>query len=307
MKRIIIFAANSFLGRELVAYFSQYNYEIIVVTRKTNEKFKQVLAHEIWDGKSIGPWASWLNSVDGIINLAGKSVNCRYTKKNKAAILASRLASTSIIQHALDLSQTQKSVCWLNASSATIYAHEEKNANTEIKGEIGKGFSVEVCKQWENEFFKTQIDCIRKIALRTSIVLGKSGGVLPVLVKLAKRGLGGKMGQGTQRFSWIGIEDFCRATRFLMENSSCKGVYNIVSPNSVTNQTFQLVIRNAYSIRYFINQPKWLLELGAVFLGTETELVLKSRYVYPERLLNAGFQFKTSEISELIKLELVNF
>lgn len=301
MKSIVIFGANSFLGKLLVDFFqSRDDYSVIAVTRSSNHTFPNKVKHLLWDGEHLDDWADELLTVDYVVNLAGKSVNCRYNEKNKAAIFSSRLRSTEIIGKALEKTTNVKA--WLNMSSATIYAHSLKIPNTESSGIIGTGFSVDVCKQWESQFFsaKTQAN-LRKVALRSTIVLGKNGGVLPVIKKLAHFGLGGRMGNGEQYFSWIHEEDFCRSIHFLLENEQINGPVNLASPYPVKNNEFQFSIRISEGIRWYVNQPRWMLEMGAKFIQTETELVLKSRYVLPEKLVQSGFQFKHPNLLESLQ------
>jgi uncharacterized protein (TIGR01777 family) len=280
-----------------MAYTSRYqkDYQIVAVVRKPMKQvpadFKQVL----WDGQNKGPWALELEGADLVINLAGKSVDCRYTAKNKAAIFASRLDSTRIIGEAIADCE-QKPACWINCASATIYEHALQNPNTEKHGVIGSGFSVNVCKAWEKAFFAFKDLPTRQILLRSTIVLGRTGGVYPVLKKLARLGLGGKMGPGNQYISWIHIHDFCSALFFLFEKQDTSGIYNFGAPNPVTNSSFQKELRKSLSIPLYMNQPVWMLKLGAILIGTETELILKSRYVLPERLADAGFQFRFQTI-----------
>jgi len=253
----------------------------------------------IWDGKTKGDWAKHLEGADLVINLAGKSVNCRYTEKNKAEIFASRLDSTRIIGEAIQ-DCAQKPVCWINIASATIYEHSLDHPNTEDAGIIGKGFSVNVCRAWEKEFFAFKDLPTRQILLRSTIVLGKNGGVYPVLKKLARFGLGGKMGMGNQLISWIHIHDFCKALFFVFEKEQSSAIYNFGAPNPVRNKNFQQELRKSLSIPYFINQPIWMLKLGAALIGTETELILKSRNVYPQNLINESFAFEFPTIQSCL-------
>lgn len=297
MKKIVLFAANGFIGKSIIDYTKthQKEYQIIAISRKPiaqlPEGFKQVL----WDGKTIGPWAKELEGADLVINLAGKSVNCRYTAKNKAEIFASRLDSTRIIGEAIE-DCTLKPNCWINVASATIYEHSLENPNTEEKGIIGKGFSVNVCKAWERAFFAFKDLPTRQILVRSTIVLGKNGGVYPVLKKLACMGLGGKMGPGNQMISWIHIRDFCRALFFIAEKEQTASIYNLGTPHPVQNRVFQKELRTTLGIPYFINQPVWMLKFGALLIGTETELILKSRYISPENLMHEKFQFEFPDI-----------
>jgi hypothetical protein len=293
MKKIILFAANGFIGESIIEYLGHQteNYQLIAISRKTMKNLPDNVTHMIWDGKNPGTWATQLEGADLVINLAGKSVNCRYTKKNKAEIYASRLDSTRIIGEAIQDCK-QKPRCWINSASATIYEHSLEKANTEEKGIIGKGFSVNVCRAWEKQFFAFKDLPVRQILLRSTIVLGKNGGVYPVLKRLTHFGLGGKMGTGNQLISWIHIHDFCKALFFVFEKEEASGIYNIGSPHPVENKIFQKELRKSLNTPYFINQPVWMLKLGAFIIGTETELILKSRYVFPQNLLNESFEFK---------------
>ncbi len=297
MKKIVLFAANGFIGKALIDYTvkNHPDYKIAAVSRTLMKNLPLSVEQVQWDGKTKSNWTKQLENADLVINLAGKSVNCRYTPKNKAAIFSSRLDSTRIIGEAIE-DCVNKPTCWMNMASATIYEHSLENPNTEENGIIGKGFSVNVCKAWEKQFFAFKDLPLRQIALRTTIVLGKDGGVYPVLKRLARFGLGGKMGTGNQQISWIHIEDFCRAIFFLFENKQASGIYNLGSPNPVQNQLFQLELRKSLRIHCFMNQPKWVLDLGTKIIGTEKELVLKSRFIHPEKLNLLGFQFKFSQI-----------
>ncbi len=300
MKKIVLFAANGFIGESIIDFVNTYQkeFEVIAVSRKPIPGLPSQTRQAIWDGKTLGDWADHLEGADLVINLAGKSVNCRYTKKNKAEIFASRLDSTKIIGEAIQDCE-QKPACWINIASATIYEHSLERANTEDAGIIGKGFSVNVCRAWEKEFFAFKDLPTKQILVRSTIVLGKKGGVYPVLKKLARFGLGGKMGPGNQFISWIHITDFCRALFFAYEKS-VSGIYNLGSPNPVRNKDFQTELRKSLHIPYFVNQPEWMLKLGALLLGTETELILKSRYVFPQKLINQGFRFEFPTIQSCL-------
>lgn len=301
MKKIILFAANGFIGESIIAYVNKYreNDQIVAISRKAIPHLPPHIKHVLWDGKTKGKWIEDLENADLVINLSGKSVNCRYTKKNKAEIFSSRLDSTRIIGEAIQDCK-QKPSCWINIASATIYEHSLETANTEENGLIGKGFSVNVCRAWEKEFFAFKDLPTKQILLRTTIVLGKKGGVYPVLKKLARFGLGGKMGTGNQLISWIHIHDFCRALFFVSENTSSYSIYNLGSPNPVSNDLFQKTLRLSLGVSYSFNQPIWMLKLGALLLGTETELILKSRNVSPQNLLKDSFRFEFPTIESCL-------
>lgn len=283
--KIIITAGTGFLGKNLEKYFTEKGHQVYILTRNPKRK------NEIfWDAKTLGEWKGVLENADVIINLAGKSVDCRYTEKNKREIYSSRINSTRILQQAIDQC-THKPKIWLNASSATIYVHSEKNVNTEENGIIGDDFSMNICKSWENEFSKSETENVRKVALRTSIVLGNNGGAFPKLKMLTKFGLGGKQGRGEQKVSWIHIQDFCRAVEFIINDENIFGKINITAPNPLANQEFMKSLRKEMKVPFGLNAPVWQLEIASIFLKTETELLLKSRNVYPEKLLKDGFQF----------------
>ncbi|OJX29914.1 MAG: TIGR01777 family protein [Chryseobacterium sp. 36-9] len=284
--KIIIAAGTGFLGRNLENYFLDKNYEVKILTRNPKRK------NEIfWDAKTIGIWKDELEYADVLINLAGKSVDCRYNDKNRKEIYNSRIDSTRVLQSAIDECQNPPKI-WLNASSATIYVHSETHLNTEKNGIIGDDFSMNICKSWEKEFFKKENQNIRKVALRTSIVLGKNDGAFPKFKQIAKLGLGGKQGRGNQLMSWIHIDDFCEAVNFIIENENFEGAINITVPKPLSNENMMGQIRKKIKVSFGIPSPVWLLELASVFIKTETELMLKSRNVYPEILLENDFKFR---------------
>ncbi len=195
---------------------------------------------------------------------------------------------------------SEKPKIWLNASSATIYVHSEKHLNTEENGIVGDDFSMNICKSWENEFFAVKNEEIRKVALRTSIVLGNTGGAFPKLKMITKLGLGGKQGGGNQMVSWIHVDDFCRAVDCIIQNENLSGTVNITAPNPLSNQSMMRKLRNKIRIPFGLNAPVWQLEIASIFLNTETELLLKSRNVYPEKLIKNGFKFSYSTFDEAI-------
>lgn len=283
--KIIIAAGIGFLGKNLKNYFTGKGHQVYILTR--NPKHKNEI---YWDAKTLGEWKNILENADIVINLAGKSVDCRLTDRNKKEIYSSRIESTKVLQQAIDWC-TDKPKIWLNASSATIYIHSEIQLNTEEHGIIGDDFSMNICRSWESEFFKEKTENVRKVALRTSIVLGNNGGAFPKLKFLTKFGLGGKQGRGTQKVSWIHIQDFCRAVEFIIAQENISGEINVTAPNPLANQEIMRKLRKEMKISFGLNAPVWQLEIASVFLQTETELLLKSRNVYPEKLIRNGFEF----------------
>jgi uncharacterized protein (TIGR01777 family) len=290
--KIIIAAGTGFLGKNLKNYFTGKGHQVYVLTR--NPKLKNEI---YWDAKTLGEWKRILENADVIINLAGKSVDCRYTDKNKKEIYSSRIESTKVLQQAVNECISKPKV-WLNASSATIYIHSETHLNTEENGVIGDDFSMNICKSWESEFFKAKTENVRKVALRTSIVLGNYGGAFPKLKMLTKLGLGGKQGRGDQNVSWVHIDDFCKAVEFILKDENLSGPINITAPEPLSNEEFMMKLRKAMKVPFGLNAPVWQLVIASVFLKTQTELLLKSRNVYPEKLILNGFEFKYPQVEK---------
>lgn len=290
--KIVIAGGTGFLGKALRKYFIEKGNEVLVLTRKPIEP-NQI--H--WDAINIGDWTKALEHTDVLINLTGKCVDCRYTEENKKAILDSRVQSTEVLQKAVNLCENPPKV-WLNSSSGTIYVHTESQKMDEDEGIIGDDFSMNICKNWEKAFFQDESVPIRKVALRTAIVLGNEGGGFPKMKTLSRLGLGGKQGNGQQMISWIHEKDFCRAVEFIIEHNSLTKKVNIATPNPLKNEDFMKRLRKSISMPIGINSPVFLLELAALFIRTESELILKSRNVYPKRLIENGFQFEFPTIEQ---------
>jgi uncharacterized protein (TIGR01777 family) len=293
--KIIIAAGTGFLGKNLEQYFTEKANEVYILTRNPKRE------NEIhWDAKTLGEWKNLLENADVLINLTGKSVDCRYNEGNKKEIYYSRIDSTNVLQQAVDQCVNQPKV-WLNASSATIYVHSETHLNTEENGIIGDDFSMNICKSWEKEFFTVKNKNVRKVALRTSIVLGNNGGAFPKLKLITKLGLGGQQGRGNQNVSWIHINDFCRAVEFIIDHENISGTVNVTTPNPLPNEEFMRKLRKEMKVPFGLNAQIWQLEIASIFLRTETELLLKSRNVYPEKLIKSGFQFSYPNIESTFK------
>lgn len=295
---MVIAGGTGFLGSCLIDAFKKENWDLHVLTRGASEQ-KGGVNFVHWNGASISDWARSLEGADAVINLNGKSVDCRYTSKNKALIYSTRLDATHAIGKAIQQCQTPPAV-WINASSATIYRHSVVQPMDEYTGEIGSGFSVDVCLKWEAAFNSFKLPSTRKIALRTGIVFGKLGGPLSPLVWLAKLGVGGHQGNGSQYFSWLHAKDFCEIVKFAIENKTMSGAFNATSPTPIPNKQLMKELRAVLRIPFGVPLPKWLLELGAIFIRTETELVLKSRYVIPRKLEEAGYTFQFRTIREAL-------
>ena len=282
---VLICGGSGFLGQNLARFFTEKGDRVVIVSRTSSTlPVKQVT----W--KQETEILDELNTADVLINLAGKSVNCRYTKKNKTEILNSRIATTKLLANWLQQVSNPPKI-WLNASTATIYRHALDRPMTEYNGEVGNDFSMNVAKQWEEAFFKAKHETIRKVAMRTSIVLGKDGGALIPLQQLTKMGLGGKMGSGKQMVSWIHITDFCRAVSWIINHIELDGPVNITAPYPATNEEQMMLLRKSLKKKTGIPASSLMLKIGAWLIGTETELILKSRWVLPERLTESGFRF----------------
>lgn len=305
MKRRLILAGGSgFLGTALTRRFIDDNYEVVILTRKPHERGDG--AREVaWDAKNSGEWTALVDGADVVINLTGKSVDCRYTEPNRRAIIASRVDSTRAVGQAIARSAKPPRV-WLNASSATIYKHvfdraADESGETGATPEAKDEFSIEVIRQWERALEEAVTPATRKVALRISMVLGQAAGVFPVLRRLTRFGLGGKMGSGKQYMSWIHEEDFCRAVEWLIGHEELSGPINLAAPNPVTNDETMRLMRKTCHMPFGLPATEWMLEIGAFFLRTETELILKSRRVVPGKLLASGFQFHFPEAENALR------
>ena len=296
--RIVIPGGSGQVGRILSRHFHQAGHDVTVLTRRPIP----APWHELhWDGVTTDDWVDHLDGADICINLAGRSVNCRYNAANRRSILQSRIDPTRLLNQVIGALPNPPRI-WLNASTATIYRHALDRPMDEFTGELGGhepgapgtwNFSIDVAKSWEAAFFETPTPRTRKIAMRSALTLSPDpGGVFAVLLGLVRRGLGGRQGTGHQFVSWIHHVDFVRAVDFLIANEQFDGVVNLASPNPLPNAEFMQELRWAADVPVGLSLPVWLLEIGTWFLRTESELVLKSRRVIPARLLDAGFQFK---------------
>ena len=254
-----------------------------------------------WNGQDLGSWTEAIDGSDVVINLAGRSVNCRYNAAHQREIKNSRVLTTGLVGRAIQ-EAAKPPALWLNASTATIYRHSLDRPMDDLTGELGGDepeapakwrFSVDAAKSWEQAFFAADTPRTRRVAMRSAMTMSPDeGGVFDVLLRLVRFGLGGKAGSGHQYVSWIHDVDFIRAVEFLITHEELGGAVNISSPCPVTNSSFMSCLRRAWCTSYIgLPSSKWMLAIGAVFLRTETELILKSRRVVPRRLTDAGFEF----------------
>lgn len=296
--RIVIPAGNGQVGTILSRHFHAQGHEVVVLARTAVPAPWRVVR---WDGEHLGDWTSELENSDVVINLAGRSVNCRYTATNRKAIMDSRTETTRLLGRAIgQLAHPPR--LWINASTATIYRHIYDRAMDEQAGEIGGNepdapakwkFSIDVATSWESAFFDAITPNTRKLALRSAMIMSPDrGGIFDTLLRLVRFGLGGTAASGQQFISWVHDADFLSSIEFLIAHDELDGCVNISSPHPLPNREFMRAMRQAWGARIGLPATRWMLEIGTFFLRTETELVLKSRRVIPGRLVDAGFQFQ---------------
>jgi uncharacterized protein len=299
--KILIPGGTGQVGTVLARAFHRDGHEVVILGRTPKPAPWRVVR---WDPTALGDWARELDGSDVVINLAGRSVNCRYTRKNREEILQSRVASVRTVGQAIANASRPPAV-WLQASTATIYAHRYDVPNDEITGIIGGNepdapetwrFSIDVATAWEKALDEAPVDGIRKVKLRSAMIMSPDrGGIFDTLLAIVRRGLGGTAGDGRQYVSWIHEHDFIRAIYWLIERENVDGAVNLASPNPLPYKEFMAALRQAWSTRIGLPATRWMLEIGTFLLRTETELVLKSRRVVPGRLQREGFSFEYPE------------
>jgi uncharacterized protein (TIGR01777 family) len=296
--KIVIPGGTGQVGTMVARAFHRDGHEVVVVSRSSQSAPWRTVA---WDGVTFGFWAGELEGADVVLNLAGRSVNCRYGSENRRAIKESRVQSTRVLGEAIARARRPPRV-WLQASTATIYAHRYDAPNDEATGILGGGelnapdtwrFSIDVASSWEKACDEAVVPRTRKVKLRSALILSPDrGGIFDTLLRLVRCGLGGPMGDGRQYVSWIHHEDFVRALYWLIDHEFFEGPVNVASPNPLPNEDFLRALRKAWGCSVGLAATEWMLEVGAFFLRTETELILKSRRVIPARLLASGFSFQ---------------
>ncbi|WP_327103441.1 TIGR01777 family oxidoreductase [Nonomuraea glycinis] len=293
--KIVIPGGAGQVGTILNRALTAAGHEVVVLTRRPARE-REVR----WDGESLGPWAAEIDGSDLVVNLAGRSVNCRYTAANLRAMMDSRVHSARVVGEAIAAAVRPPRV-WLQMSTATVYAHRFDAANDETTGVIGGAesgvpgywaYSVEIAKAWERAQERAETPRTRKVGLRTAMVMSPDrGGVLDTLLRLTRLGLGGPIAGGAQYISWIHDRDFVRAVEFLADRDDLTGPVNLAAPDPLPQRTFMRVLRAAWGVPVGLPATRWMAELGAFALRSDTELLLKSRRVTPGRLLEAGFAF----------------
>jgi uncharacterized protein len=295
--KIVLAGGTGQVGTILARHYRAAGDDVVVLSRTPKTAPWRTIA---WDAKTLGPWTSELEDADIVINVAGRSVNCRYTAANRSDIMSSRVDSTHAIGQAIAWGQRPPSI-WLQMSTATIYAHRYDAPNDEATGIIGGtepdappawSFSIDVARAWERAVDEAVTPQTRKVKLRASVVLSPDrGGIFDTLLTLTRRGLGGQAGNGKQYVSWIHEADFVRAIDWIIAHDSLTDVVNVASPNPLPNADFMRELREASHTPFGLASPEWLLAIGAFLIRTEPELLLKSRRVIPGKLLEGGFDF----------------
>lgn len=302
--KIVIPGGSGQIGQVLARTFQAEGHDVVILCRSPQVGAGRVVP---WDGRTVGTWAQEVDGAGAVINLAGRTVNCRYTAANLRQMRDSRVDSTRAVGEAIRRARRPPPV-WLQMSTATIYAHRYDAANDETTGLLGGSepgvpaywkTSVEIAQAWEQAMGAADTPSTRKVALRTAMMMSPDrDGIFDVLLGLVRRGLGGAVAGGRQYVSWIHDHDFVRAIRFLIEHEELSGPINLAAPGPLPYADFMRALRSSWGTRIGLPATRWMLELGAFFLRTDTELVLKSRRVVPGRLLAAGFRFEHPEWEE---------
>jgi uncharacterized protein (TIGR01777 family) len=296
--KVVIPGGSGQIGTILARAFHQAGHEVVVLSRRPTGAAWREMG---WDGQTLGDWVKEIEGADVVINLAGQSVNCRYNAENRRRIMASRVKSTRILGEAIARSSRPPRV-WLQAGTATIYAHRYDAPNDEATGVLGGSepdapdtwrFSIEVATAWECAFNEAVTPYTRKAILRSAMTMSPDrGGVFDILLRVARYGLGGSVGDGRQYVSWIHDQDFVRAINWLIEHDELEGPINLAAPNPVPYSEFMRGLRSALGIPFGLPATAWMFEVGAFFLRTESELILKSRRVIPGKLTRSNFIFQ---------------
>lgn len=296
--KIIIAGGTGALGALLSNAYSKQGWEVVVLSRSRASALGNA-RHVHWNGQTIGGWTAELEGATAVVNLAGRSVDTRFTAKHKREILDSRVMPTSVIGEAVSRCHRPPAV-WINAGGISIYAPSAV-IHTERDQPEGTDFLAQVSQQWEAAFINAATPMTRKVQLRIGAVLLSEGGMLGPLVKLAKLGLGGTVGRGDQYISWILEGDFIKLVDWLIQNGHISGVVHASGPNPVTNADFMRALRKRIGAPFGVPIPAWAVRLGAWFIGTEPELALDGRRVVSHVLKEAGFQFDFPEIRAALR------
>ena len=289
MKTIVIAGASGFVGKNLATYFEKLGWKVLSIGRSNSDA--------TWSDQSS--MLRVLEGADAVVNLAGKSVNCRFTSSNVSELIRSRVETTRSISDAIALCKRPPSV-WINASGASIYREQVKEANTEQSAIDGAGTMAEVARQWEDALYASALPHTRKVALRITLVLGEDGGVWPIYKRLARLGLGGRQGNGKQMMSWIHVQDLCRLVQHCIEKEQLAGAVNAAAPGSITNTEFMSMVRSAVGVRFGWPASVAEISLGTALIGVPKELVLRGMWVTSSVLQSSSFRFLYPTLNLLI-------
>lgn len=298
-RKLIVAGGTGALGSIITARYPNTDTEVVVLTRNALPDQHNV-RYVRWDAATLGIWAAELEGATAVVNLVGKSVNCRYTRANKREIIQSRVDATTVIGKAIQQTTSPPRV-WINAGSAAIFGNAGPAIKTEESMDFGEGFSPEVCKQWEAAFRDAHTPLTRKIMLRIGVVLQNGGGVLKPFVRLARFGLGGPIGSGEQYLSWLHETDFVRLVEWVIEQEEVEGVLHACSPFPVKNRDFMRAIRKELGVPFGLPNPAWSTKIGAYLIGTESELVLSGRRVVSRVLEKEQFEFRFPKIADTFR------
>lgn len=296
-KRIIIAGGTGFVGEAVSSYFLNKNYELVVLTRGST-KSKNGIDFQHWDGKTMDEWVKKLEEAEVVINLSGKNIDCRFTDQNKKLLLSSRLDSTKVLLEAI-LTLNDPPKMWINASSGAMYQPNEI-PNTEGETDFRDGFLAEMSLAWEATFFEKELPSTKRASLRISLIFGNDGGVFPVLRKITGLLLGGFVGSGQQKMSWMHIDDAVRGIDYIIENS-IEGPVNFSTMEPPTNKELMRSLRRVMGIPFGLPAPAFGLKIGAFFLDTEPSLLLNSVNFIPQKLVDKGFIFKYANLEQALQ------
>lgn len=298
MRRIVLAGGSGFLGTALAKHLLQDSWEVVNLTRSPRENAEGV-RHVRWDGRTVGDWAVVLDGSAAVVNLTGRSVDCRYNTRNRAEIMNSRVDSVRAIGAAIRNCSAPPAV-WVQAGSLAIYGDAEDQICDE-NAPHGRGFAVEVCERWERAIDDETVPATRKVFLRIGFVLGRGGGALQKLARLARRGLGGTIGSGRQWISWLHLHDLNRMMLWALERDSVSGIYNATGPAPIRNRDFMRELRTALGVRFGPSAPAMAVHIGSLFMRTEASLALEGRRCIPARFSREGFEFQYQDLRETLE------
>jgi len=297
-KRVVLAGGSGFLGRELSKALLERGYGVVVLTRTPRERSDGVHEAE-WTGAHIGEWIQFLDGADAVVNLAGRSVNCRHTPENLREIIESRVNSVQTVAAAFEHVKVPPRV-WVQAGSLAFYG-DRGDEWCDENSPSSPGTAVEICRRWENAFNVARAPKTRKVLFRIGIVLARDGGALSVLGKMAKWFFGGRAGGGRQYVSWIHLADVKRMFVEAIERENWSGVFNVCAPNPVTNDEFMRELRRALHRPWSPPAPEWAVRIGARLMNTEPSLALAGRRCAPKHFIENGFRFQFPELRAALK------